>query len=88
MASTSLNISLPEGLKEYVNQRVAEESYSTASDYIRALIREDRRRRAERKLEALLLEGIESGQEVSPEEWSAMRRELRRRIAERQKQGA
>jgi putative addiction module CopG family antidote len=49
MATTSLNISLPEALKEFVHQRVAEKAYSNPSDYVRALIREDQRRRAEEK---------------------------------------
>jgi antitoxin ParD1/3/4 len=89
MSNTSLNISLPKGLKEYVAERVAEDNYSTASDYIRALIREDRKRRAERKLEALLLEGLESGPaaEVTAADWEDIRRQVRRRLAARQKQG-
>jgi antitoxin ParD1/3/4 len=48
----SLHISLPEGLKEYVCERVAEEHYGTASEYVRALIREDQKKRhGERRLE-------------------------------------
>lgn len=61
MTTTSLNISLPEALKEFVHERVAEKTYSNPSDYVRALIREDQKRRAEEKLEQLLLEGLESG---------------------------
>ena len=47
MNTTTMPISLPEPLKEYVKERVAEEHYSNPSDYIRALIREDQKRREE-----------------------------------------
>lgn len=79
MANTSMNVSLPESLKAYVLERVAEGTFSNPSDYVRALIREDRRRRAEDRLEALLLEGIESGPaEPFPEGfWEDLRHKIR-----------
>jgi antitoxin ParD1/3/4 len=55
MSTATMNISLPDALKEYVKERVDEERYSTPSDYIRALIREERKRRDEKKLEQMLL---------------------------------
>jgi|Tabmets5t2r1_1033131.scaffolds.fasta_scaffold308665_1 antitoxin ParD1/3/4 len=51
MATTTLNISLPEALKEHVHKRVAEGSFSNASDFVRALIRLDKER--QEKLTAL-----------------------------------
>jgi putative addiction module CopG family antidote len=42
MATTTLNISLPEALKEHVQKRVAEGACSGASDFVRALIRLDK----------------------------------------------
>ena len=54
---TSLNISLPQALKEYLENQVRDGSYSTSSEYIRALLREDQKRRTQGKLEAALLEG-------------------------------
>jgi len=42
MATTTLNISLPEALKEHVQKRVAEGTFSNASDFLRALIRLDK----------------------------------------------
>jgi antitoxin ParD1/3/4 len=42
MGTTSLNISLPEALKEHVQKRVAEGAFSNASDFVRALIRLDK----------------------------------------------
>ena len=42
MSTTTLNISLPEALKEHVQRRVAEGAFSNASDFVRALIRLDK----------------------------------------------
>lgn len=39
-------------------------SMFSASDYVRALIREDQKRKAEEKLEALLLKGLDSGEPI------------------------
>lgn len=80
---TSLNISLPRSLKDYVEGRVKEGSFSTPSEYMRALLREDLKRNAREKLEAALLEGLGSGEaiEATPDYWERKRRQL----AERQK---
>ncbi len=51
MATTTLNISLPEALKEHVRRRVADGGFSNASDFVRALIRLDKEQ--QEKLAAL-----------------------------------
>ena len=45
MAMTSLNISLPSALKEYVEGQVASGDWGTPSEYVRELIRQDKERR-------------------------------------------
>lgn len=45
MPMTSLNISLPETLKAYVEGQVASGDWGTPSEYIRELIRRDKERR-------------------------------------------
>ncbi len=45
MAMTSLNISLPEALKTYVENQVSSGDWSTPSEYVRELIRQDKERR-------------------------------------------
>ena len=77
---TSMNVSLPEPLRRFVNERAAGR-FGSASEYVRELIREDQRRAAEEKLEALLVEGLESGEpvEVTPEFWERKRQELLKR---------
>jgi antitoxin ParD1/3/4 len=68
MAMTSLNISLPDPLKAYVEDRVATGDFGTPSEFIRNLIRQDKEMRRSR-LEADLLDALQSRQiAISPEE--------------------
>ncbi len=55
-----MNVSLPETMKSFVEERLGEDGYGTASEYIRDLIRADQKRRAEAQLEALLLERLQN----------------------------
>ena len=58
----SMNISLPEPMKEWVDTRVEGGDYASASDYVRDLIRKDREFREKREaLIQALIEGEESG---------------------------
>ena len=56
MPMTSLNISLPEALKAYVEGQVASGDWGTPSEYVRELIRQDKERRLA-NLEQELLAG-------------------------------
>jgi len=78
----TMNISLPDSMKKVVDEQVNSGNYSTASEYIRDLIRRDQKRIAQEKLEALLLEGIDSGPptELTSQDWDDIRREVRKRI--------
>jgi antitoxin ParD1/3/4 len=58
----SMNISLPELMKDWVDTRVEGGDYASASDYVRDLIRKDREFREKREaLIQALIEGEESG---------------------------
>ena len=57
-----MNVSLPEALKEFVEDQVSARGYSTSSEYVRELIRKDRDRQ---RLRSLLLEGAASPQAVT-----------------------
>ncbi len=58
----SMNVSLPEPMKNWVEQQAATGRYSNASDYVRALIRQDQER-AEKILamQQLVNEALSSG---------------------------
>lgn len=53
----SMNISLPDSLRVFVEEQVAEKGYGTSSEYMRELIRRDQDRQ---RLRSLVLEGVES----------------------------
>ncbi len=61
MATATLNISLPDTMKAEVENVVATEGYGNTSEFFRDLVRDYLKERQERKLEALILEGINSG---------------------------
>lgn len=72
----TMNISLPDPLKEFVDGQIAEGRYSSVSEYIRELIRGDEKRKAEERLEALLLEGLEGEEtELTRRDFDDIRRE-------------
>ena len=79
----TMNIALPESMKHFVQDRVSEGGYSSVSEYIRELIRADQKRKIEERIDALLVEGLDSGQPipVTPEYWDAKRRKLTERLA-------
>ena len=52
-----MNISLPESLKDFVDEQVNERGYGTSSEYVRELIRKDQDRL---RLRGLLLAGAAS----------------------------
>jgi len=87
-AMETLNFSLPEELKRWVEAQVTSGGYGNTSEYIRELIRLDRKRKAEERLEKLLIEGLDSGEpiEVTPEYWERKRRKLVARVQEMRKQ--
>ncbi len=83
----SMNISLPDPLKQFVDGQIAQGRYSSVSEYMRELIRADEKRKAEEHLEAKLLEGLNSHEgELTPADWIAIRKEALAKLEERKKQ--
>lgn len=82
---TTLNISLPDAMRKWIEDQLEGGGYGNASEYIRELIREDQKRKAEERLEVLLLEGLNSGRvvEVTPEYWANKKRALLTRASRR-----
>ena len=75
---STMNISLPEELKAFVDQQVAGRGYTSSSEYVRELIRKEQDRE---KLRGLLLEGLNSGPGRVVD--AAYFDELRQRVRER-----
>ena len=73
---TTMNISLPDEMKAFVESQLAREGYASASEYLRDLIRDDRKRRAKRELESKILEGLQGPSVVmNRDEWDSVERE-------------
>lgn len=81
----TVNISLPDSMKAFVEEKVVEGGYNTTSEYFRALVREAQDRKAKTRLEVLLLEGLHSGEAtpMTEQDWDEVRREVRERAARR-----
>lgn len=82
----TMNISLPDPMKRYVEEQVTARDYSSASEYMRELVRADQKRNAKEQLERTLLESLAEGeaQEATPEFWATLRSELGKRSRTRQ----
>jgi antitoxin ParD1/3/4 len=61
----SLNISMPDELREFVAKRTKQTHHATPTEYIRSLVREDQKRAERERLEKLLLEGLDSGKPIA-----------------------
>ncbi len=58
----TMNISLPDPMKDWVNAQTTSGRYANASDYVRDLIRQDQERADKvRQLQALIDQGLASG---------------------------
>lgn len=58
----TMNVSLPDAMKDWVEERVGSGQYANASDYVRDLIRTDQRRTAaQEKLQQMVDDALASG---------------------------
>ncbi len=79
----TMNMSLPDQLKQFVDEEVREGGYASTSDYMRDLIRQRQRAKAEELLRRLIAEGLASGpaEPVTKQTFEQMRKELREHAA-------
>ena len=54
----TMNISLPDVMKSFIDDQVSDQGFGTSSEYIRALVRQEQQKA---KLREMLLEGLNSG---------------------------
>ena len=86
---TTLTISLPVSLKEFIDREVETKGYGNVSEYVRVLLREAQANEADARLEALLVEGLAKGKDIplSPEFWSELRRDAGKVLAKQKQRG-
>jgi antitoxin ParD1/3/4 len=74
---STMNISLPDNLKSFVDQQVSQRGYGTSSEYVRELIRKDQDRL---HLRGLLLAGAASasGAQADDDYFDSLRDRVRK----------
>lgn len=80
---STMNISLPDTLKSFVDEQVSQRGYGTSSEYVRELIRKDQERL---QLRSLLLAGAASSPTASAD--GAYFDGLRNRVRQHAKAGS
>ncbi|BAY75989.1 putative addiction module antidote protein, CopG/Arc/MetJ family [Nostoc linckia NIES-25] len=75
---SSINIFLPDSMKSFVEEQVAQGGYGSVSEYLQELITQDQKRKMQEHVEELLIAGLESGEpiEVNDEWWQQKRTNL------------
>ncbi len=86
----NIQVPLTDRLKDFVEAEIAAGGHASASAYVLSLLKAARKRRPWAKVEALVLEGLNSGEpvEVTPEFWKGLRREVRERAAKARRRPA
>lgn len=81
----TLNISLPDSMKYFINEQVNQGGYNNPSDYIRDLILKAQKKADQEALEKLLLEGLDSGEsfEITDQWWEEKRSKLLTKLQEK-----
>jgi antitoxin ParD1/3/4 len=82
---TTMNVAISPELTAHIDREIVEGRYASSSEYVRDLIRQDQRRKAEQRLADLVRERLESP--IEPDGlafWRKRRENLRRTIAKRQ----
>jgi antitoxin ParD1/3/4 len=74
---TTVTVTLPESLKEFVDAQIAEGGHGSVSDYVIALLKEAQKRKAWDKVESLVLEGLQSPtREMTKADWEDLHRRV------------
>jgi antitoxin ParD1/3/4 len=86
----SLNISLSDELKKYVEAQIKGGAYGNVSEHFRSLIRDHQQRATQERLEFLLLEGIESGSggPMTRADWTELKEAAVKRAASRNRKAS
>lgn len=78
----SMNISLPDPMREFVEDCVKKDGYQTASEYFRELVRADQKRKEQERLEKILLAAIDSGKgrELDDSDWENIKSHIKKKF--------
>ena len=84
---STMNISLPPSLKKWVQRHVAKNGYDTADEFVIDMLRREQAQEARARIDARLLEAIDSGEStpMTAKDWDRIRAAGRRRFHARRK---
>ena len=87
---TTVTISIPDPLKGFIQKQIKSKGFGNVSEYFRTLIRKAQEEEADAKLQALLLEGLNSGEdtELTREFWKDLKSEATQLLKKRHKAAA
>jgi antitoxin ParD1/3/4 len=79
----AIALTLDDELQQFVDEQATSGGFESAGEYVRFLVLAERLRQARDKLEALALEGLNSGEPIpaTPEYWEEKERRLMERHA-------
>ena len=86
---TTLTISLPDSLREFIDREIQTKGYGNVSEYVRGLLRDAQAKAADARLEALLVDGLTAGEDIpfSPEFWSELKRDAAKILSRQNRHG-
>ncbi len=84
---TTVTISIPEPLRGFIQKQIKSKGFGNVSEYFRTLLRKAQEEEADAKLQALLLEGLNSGKdiELTREFWKDLKTEATHLLKKRHK---
>jgi antitoxin ParD1/3/4 len=88
---TTVTISLPESLRDFIEVQVKTKGYGNVSEYFRGLLREAQEREADKRLETLLLESLDDPRPditITSEFWDGVKKRLVDRVERKRRSSA
>jgi antitoxin ParD1/3/4 len=79
----TINVTLPDATKAYVDEQIARGGYTSESDYVLALIHDAQKRETRQRFEAQLLQGMQSPRTpMTAADWLELRQQVLERSPE------
>jgi len=87
---TTVTISIPDPLKSFIQKQMKSKGFGNVSEYFRTLIRKAQAEEADARLQALLMHGLNSGEDVelTREFWKDLKNEATHLLKKRHKASA
>lgn len=78
---TTMNVSLPPELRQWVDEQVKSGGYGTASEYLRDMLRRARERESRRRVDKMLLEAGVANVVLDDADWTGLKKAARAAVS-------